>query len=226
MPISEQHANAGRRRRGAWSAGCRSIWSACCRRPRESSAFLADQALRKRDELARELLADDVAYAEHWLTFWNDLLRNDYAGTGFITGGRKQITAWLYRVARREQAVRSVRPRADRPTAGVRRLHPRHPLARRGQRQPDAGGPIRQNISQVFLGINMKCASCHDSFIDRWKLERSLWPGAIYADEPLEIHRCDKPTGRTAQAGWLFPELGRSTPTAPQPERLSSSPHS
>ena len=22
------------------------------------------------------------AYAEHWLTFWNDLLRNDYTGTG------------------------------------------------------------------------------------------------------------------------------------------------
>ena len=40
------------------------------------------------------------AYADHWLTFWNDLLRNDYAGTGYIDGGRKQITGWLYRVAR------------------------------------------------------------------------------------------------------------------------------
>ena len=44
-----------------------------------------------------ELLDNDVAYTEHWLTFWNDLLRNDYSGTGFITGGRKQITSWLYR---------------------------------------------------------------------------------------------------------------------------------
>ena len=30
------------------------------------------------------------------MTFWNDLLRNDYAGTGFIDGGRAQITGWLY----------------------------------------------------------------------------------------------------------------------------------
>ena len=31
-----------------------------------------------------------------------------------------------------------------------------------------------QSVSQVFLGINMKCASCHDSFIDRWTLEKLL----------------------------------------------------
>jgi hypothetical protein len=42
------------------------------------------------------LLSSKVAYAEHWLTFWNDLLRNDYAGTGYIDGGRRQISAWLY----------------------------------------------------------------------------------------------------------------------------------
>ena len=46
--------------------------------------------------LVRRLLADDRPYADHWLTFWNDLLRNDYKGTGYIDGGRKQITAWLY----------------------------------------------------------------------------------------------------------------------------------
>ncbi|MBK8513449.1 MAG: hypothetical protein IPL56_14600 [Saprospiraceae bacterium] len=32
----------------------------------------------------------------HWLSYWNDLLRNDYSGPGFITEGRKQITSWLY----------------------------------------------------------------------------------------------------------------------------------
>ena len=59
--------------------------------------FLADTAADKRARLVESLLANDIAYAEHWLTFWNDLLRNDYSGTGFITGGRTQITKWLYR---------------------------------------------------------------------------------------------------------------------------------
>lgn len=77
-----------------------------------------------------------------------------------------------------------------------------------------------QSISQVFLGINMKCASCHDSFIDRWKLDEAYGLAAIYSEQPLEINRCDKPTGRMAQAAWIFPELGSVDAKAPQPERL------
>ena len=64
--------------------------------PAAVRAFLADPAPDKRTRVIRTLLDDDVRYAEHWLTFWNDLLRNDYGGTGFITGGRKQISKWLY----------------------------------------------------------------------------------------------------------------------------------
>ncbi|MDH3583931.1 MAG: DUF1549 domain-containing protein, partial [Phycisphaerae bacterium] len=64
--------------------------------PARLQGFLADTADGKREKLIDALLADDIAYADHWLTTWNDLLRNDYTGTGFITGGRKQITTWLY----------------------------------------------------------------------------------------------------------------------------------
>ncbi|HEX8204185.1 MAG TPA: DUF1549 domain-containing protein, partial [Isosphaeraceae bacterium] len=68
--------------------------------PGRLEAFLADAAPDKRERAVRELLGDDQAYAEHWLTFWNDLLRNDYEGTGYIDGGRKAITPWLYRALR------------------------------------------------------------------------------------------------------------------------------
>src|SRR4029077_19751714 len=64
--------------------------------PDELSAFLDDKTPDKRDRLIRRVLDDPRAYTDHWLTFWNDLLRNDYAGTGYIDGGRKQITPWLY----------------------------------------------------------------------------------------------------------------------------------
>ncbi len=70
------------------------------------------------------------------------------------------------------------------------------------------------------MGINLKCASCHDSFIDRWTLEESYGLAAIYAERPLELHRCDKPTGKTAEPAWLFPDLGQIDPKAPQAERL------
>jgi uncharacterized protein DUF1549/uncharacterized protein DUF1553/cytochrome c len=188
--------------------------------PERVPAFAADQRADKRDQLARELLADDVAYAEHWLTFWNDLLRNDYTGTGFITGGRKQITTWLYRSLidnkPYDQMVRElIAPTAD-SEGFIQGIRWRGTVSASQSQEVQ----FAQNISQAFLGINMKCASCHDSFIDRWKLSESYGLAAIYSTQPLQIHRCDKPTGATAKAAWIYPELGQIDADAPQPQRL------
>ena len=188
--------------------------------PEALDKFLADKSADKRTTLIRSLLAHDTAYAEHWLTFWNDLLRNDYSGTGFITGGRKQITKWLYRalVENRpyDQFARELiayTPDSEGFAAGIKW---------RGDVSAGATTEIQfaQSVGQSFLGINLKCASCHDSFIDRWKLEEAYGLAAIYATSKLELHRCDKPIGKTAQASWLFPELGQVDAKAPQPERL------
>ncbi len=188
---------------------------------RSRPALVTDPNSEKRDQLVHELLSDDVAYAEHWLTFWNDLLRNDYTGTGFITGGRKQITAWLYRSLAENkpynQLVRElIAPRPPNPKASFKGIRWRGTVSASQSQEVQ----FSQNISQAFLGINMKCASCHDSFIDRWKLSESYGLAAIYSKEPLSIYRCDKPTGATAQAAWIFPELGQIDAKAPQPERL------
>ncbi len=188
--------------------------------PEVLAKFLADKSADKRAKLVRDLLANDTAYAEHWLTFWNDLLRNDYSSTGFITGGRTQITKWLYRalVENRpyDQFARELiayTPESRGFAAGIRW---------RGDVSAGATTEIQfaQSVGQSFLGINLKCASCHDSFIDRWKLEDAYGLAAIYASSKMEIHRCDKPVGKTAQASWLFPELGQVDAKASQPERL------
>jgi mono/diheme cytochrome c family protein len=182
--------------------------------------FLNDRSRDKRTRLVQSLLTNDTAYAEHWLTFWNDLLRNDYAGTGYIDGGRKQISAWLYRALIENKpydqfARELVAPVAE--SEGFARG-----IKWRGNVSAGQAVPVQfaQSVGQTFLGLNLKCASCHDSFIDRWKLEESYGLAAVYAEEPLELHRCDKPMGRKAKAAWLFPELGQINPDAPRPERL------
>lgn len=189
--------------------------------PQELQSFVAERPTDKRARLIDRLLDDDAAYAEHWLTFWNDLLRNDYAGTGFITGGRTQISRWLYEaLASNMPFDRFARELIAPPTpesagygAGIK-----------WRGDVSAGQTVEiqfaQSVGQSFLGINLKCASCHDSFIDRWKLEESYGLAAIYATRPLEIHRCDKPIDKQAQASWLFPELGQVDAKAAQPERL------
>ncbi len=188
--------------------------------PEELEAFLTDSVDEKREKQIEHLLGNDVAYADHWLTTWNDLLRNDYTGTGFITGGRKQITPWLYAALRDnkpyDEFVRElIAPSAE--SAGFI-----DGIKWRGTVNSSQTTEIQfaQNISQVFLGINMKCASCHDSFIDRWTLSEAYNLAAIYAETPLELNRCDKPTGQMATAKWIFPELGDVDAAATKPERL------
>lgn len=189
--------------------------------PEERAAFLNDDSPNKRTKLVDDLLGRDINYAEHWLTFWNDLLRNDYAGTGFITGGRTQISKWLYEALVTnmpyDQFVRELIAPPTKESAGFA-----GGIKWRGE--VSAGQTVEiqfaQNVGQSFLGINLKCASCHDSFIDRWKLKDSFGLAAVYAERTLEIHRCDKPIGENAEAAWLFPELGQIDASASQPERL------
>lgn len=189
--------------------------------PEELEAFEKNAASDKRALLVRELLARDVDYAEHWLTFWNDLLRNDYAGTGFITGGRQQITKWLYEALVTDKpydqfARELIAPPNGESVGFIQGIRWRGDVS--------AGQTVEiqfaQSLGQSLLGINLKCASCHDSFIDRWTLEESFGLAAIYSERPLEIHRCDKPIGKTAKAAWLFPEIGQVDAAAPQAERL------
>lgn len=188
--------------------------------PLEIDSFLKDPSADKREKLARRLLDEPRSYADHWLSFWNDLLRNDYAGTGYIDGGRKQISAWLYRslvdnkpydrfvrelinpTAESEGFIRGIQWRGNVNASQVVELQ------------------FSQNVSQVFFGANLKCASCHDSFIDSWKLDDAYALAAVVADRPLEIHRCDKAIGKKATARFLWPELGNITAEQPRTKRL------
>lgn len=186
----------------------------------EIDSWLRDAAGYDRNALIKELLNENRAYADHWLAMWNDLLRNDFAGTGFIDGGRKQISAWLYKslVENKpyDQFVRELvapGPDSEGFIKGIKW---------RGNVNASQVTELQfaQNVAQVFFGVNLKCASCHDSFIDSWKLDDAYSLAAVIADKPLEIHRCDKPQGTMATPRFLFPELGVIDSKLPKAKRL------
>ncbi|MFZ9838394.1 MAG: DUF1549 domain-containing protein [Opitutaceae bacterium] len=189
--------------------------------PDEVEAFVQDPAPDKRTRLVHALLARDTDYAEHWLTFWNDLLRNDYGGTGFITGGRRQISQWLHEALLTNKPFDQFARELIAPPGDESRGFS-DGIKWRGE--VSAGQTVEiqfaQSVGQSFLGLNLKCASCHDSFVDRWKLDEAYGLAAIYAEKPLEVNRCDQPLGRTARPAWLFPELGNVDPEAPRADRL------
>lgn len=188
--------------------------------PAEVTSYQTDNRKDKQTRLITSLLSQDRDYADHWMSFWNDLLRNDYVGTGYIDGGRKQITKWLHQSLIEnkpyDKFVRElINPTAD-STGFIKGIK------WRGRVNASQIEPLQfsQNISQVFLGINMKCASCHDSFIDDWRLDDAYGLAAITAQQPLKIHRCDVPTGQTATSKFVFPELGNIDHSLPREQRL------
>ena len=188
--------------------------------PEQLDAFLADTAADKRAKLVATLLADRSNYADHWLTFWNDLLRNDYKGTGFIDGGRKQITGWLHRALAENKPYDRFVAELVNPTLESEGFT--RGIIWRGNVNAAMLPPMQaaQNVSQVFLGINLKCASCHDSFVNDWSLADAYGLAAVFADETLELIHCDKPTGKKAASRFLYPEIGALDAKAAKPERL------
>lgn len=180
--------------------------------PDRLAAFVNNSDAGKRSHLIETLLSDKN-YAEHWISFWNDLLRNDegvnYAGT------RKSITPWLYRALADnvpyDQFVSKLLDPAKRgdPDGFLLGVNWRGDINASQTPLMQAA----QNSAQVFLGVNLKCNSCHDSFISKWKLKDAYALAAYFADtEELELVRCDNKTGQFTSANFLYPELASPEP--------------
>ena len=188
--------------------------------PAQIQVFEADTRPDKREALVKQLLARNDDYAQHWLTFWNDALRNDYSGTGYITKGRFDITNWLYASLKKNKPynwfVRELISPNEESAGFIKGIQWRGTINASQRTEMQAA----QNVAQVLLGLNLKCASCHDSFISDWKLVDAYAFANVFADTTLEINRCDKPTGKLAGRRILYKELGTISVDAPTEQRL------
>ena len=190
--------------------------------PGQLADFEADPRPDKRPRMVDHLMADQRNYAENWITFWNDLLHNDEGVTYY--GDRASISPWLLESLednlpydRFVQAL--LAPAAKDGPAGFLKGVTWRGTVSASQRPPLQAA---QNSAQVFLGINLKCNSCHDSFISHWKLSEAYSLASLFSDAPLEIVRCDKNTGRMSTPAFLFPELGTVDPAAPLAQRRAA----
>lgn len=190
--------------------------------PEELSRFLNDRAPDRRARLIRRALDDHPAYVGHWMTFWSDHFQVGSSIAGSVFNGdataaprdwlRNQLTAgkgYNYFVN-------------DVIAGGFLDLYGRS-LAPPGEETSAALSAPMQSatmVSHVFLGVQLKCASCHDSFIDRWSMEHAWGLASALTGGDLEIERCGRPTGRSVGPGFLFPEIGAIDPKLDRSVRL------
>ncbi len=210
--------------------------------PEQLQVFVCDRTPEKREALVQRLLSDRTLYTHHWITFWQDLLRDGKIDVG-STDLFQPITIWLRRTLESNTAYDEMVRELVNPRGLAEAIQYKHDslasMAKDVSRSADAAGFVAglqagleiphgdqhwevqaaQNISQVFLGVQIKCATCHDSFIDAWTMEDAWGLASIYSEEPLEAVRCEIPTGTKPQAKFLFDEVGVIDPAAPVSDR-------
>src|SRR5262249_20652568 len=182
--------------------------------PADLQAFVADRDPNKRTALVNRLLADSGKYTEHWMSFWNDLLRND-EGVNYYseTSSRKSITTWLSSALTGNTPYNQMVEKLVNPAA------PGDPegfvigVNWRGVVNASMTPAMQaaQNTSQIFIGLNLACNSCHDSFISKWKLKDAYALASFFSDEArLQLYRCDIAQDAYATPSFLFSELNRT----------------
>ena len=194
--------------------------------PEQLDAFVSDESPGKRAALVAALLADSRQYSEGWMSFWNDLLRNEDGVTYFSeTAGRKSITDWLVaslasNVPYDRMVVSLLNPVASGDPDGFL-----VGVNWRGETSAAVTPWMQaaQNSAQVFLGVNLKCNACHDSFVSRWKLQDAYSLAAYFSPEPkLQLFRCDVAQNKYAEPAFLFPDLSRAPASGSLPDRRAA----
>jgi hypothetical protein len=129
-------------------------------RPEEARSFLADAAADKRAAIVDELL-ETPEYADFWALRWSDLLRVDRERLGMKDA--RDYYEWI----RGAMA-------ANRPLDDFARdlLLAEGPLSEQPAghfyRVAKQSGETAASVSQVFMGVRIACAECHQHPWDRW----------------------------------------------------------
>jgi hypothetical protein len=139
--------------------------------PDETRAFLTDTDANKREKLIDRLLARPE-YADYWANKWADLLRPNPYRVGIKAVFN--LDAWL-----RDQFRRNVpydRFVRELLTAQGSTFRNGAAVLFRDRREPEELTTI---VSQLFLGVRLECAKCHQHPSERWS-QRDFYSFAAF----------------------------------------------
>jgi len=188
----------------------------------EAQRFVADRSPDKRTTLIDELLARNADYAAHWTPFWEEAIASSDTGVvgGIVRHG--DYRQWLFDAFLRNKPYDQMVADLIDPTSPAY-LHPK-PERQNGDYDVYPQFVLNSshtetiqtaaNTAQVFLGTGMKCASCHDHFLNReWPQARFLAFAGMFAAHDLEVIRCEQRSGKFVAPRFPFDLPGVPTAT-------------
>jgi hypothetical protein len=139
----------------------------------ETREFLADLHPDKRERLIDRLL-ERPEFAEYWAQKWSDLLRNEEKALD-----RKGVGIFYRWIAAQLAADRPLNEFARDLLAASGSTYANPPANFwRALREPTQRA---ESVAQVFLGVRIGCARCHNHPFDRWKVEDYYGFSALFA---------------------------------------------
>ena len=141
--------------------------------PEEYRAFMADTGEDKRARKIDALLADD-AFADFWTTLWAEQLRvmgGNYAPDAMSIKAAATYYEWIRRQMREgrpldEFVAEMVNSSGSSISHGPVNLYTM--LVHNVRVDPKQ---LAADFSQVFLGVQLQCAECHNHPFDRWNMD-------------------------------------------------------
>ncbi len=129
--------------------------------PEETLAYIQDTSPMRTEQRIDQLLADP-GFDYAWAMRWSDLIRNE--DKVMSSRGANLLHEWLREQASADrpmnqwiaQLVSSTGSTYENPPASFYRTH----------RDPEVAA---ESTAQVFLGVRIGCAKCHNHPFDRWK---------------------------------------------------------
>ena len=181
----------------------------------QALAFVQDKTPGKRARLVDELLARDDDYAANWIPFWEDALASNGAHQGGA-GSRPNLRPWLMENLRQnrpydEMVAELIDPTSTGPTA---------PMARGWIQNADHTETAQSAayVAQVFMGTAVKCASCHNHFLNpEWPQRKFMGYASYFTPQNMEVIRCEVHEGEFVPPTFLFDQPGARNAAAHTP---------
>jgi hypothetical protein len=164
--------------------------------PEEARAFIQDSDSNRRAHLIDRLLTRDE-FADLWVMKWAELLEIRSRDNVVFPKSAELYFEWL----RDQMLTNAPLDRTVRSLLTASGSNFRNPAANYYQIEPDTL-KLAENTAQVFMGMRIQCAQCHNHPFDRWTMNDYYSFAAFFSqtgrkagDDPRETIIFDRGSG-------------------------------
>lgn len=156
----------------------------------ETTAYLVSQTPDKRNQLIDQLVESDD-FADFWTLKWSDILRSN--SKKITATGTQKFRRWVYDSIRTDKPFDQFARELLTASGSVFE----NPAANYWRASRDPNDAV-ETTAQLFLGIRIQCAKCHNHPFERWSQDNYYGIAAAFT-------RIARQKGDTAEEEIIYP---------------------